>query len=132
MVGQDLKNLDSRRRELRMSRFALAKRAGLSLPTLNRIFEGQANPTVETLFALAGALGVEFRIANNGIEPRETSTASEFRQSVAEKKAQQLVKIVQGTSALEAQAVAKSDEEDMIRQTVQQLLTGPSRRLWAS
>ena len=86
---------------------------------------------MEKLFALAGALGVEFRIASNAIESRETSSASEFRQSVAEKKAKQLVKIVQGTSALESQAVAKSDEDDMVRQTVHELLAGPSRRLWA-
>ncbi len=132
MLGNQLKNLESRRRALKMSRMALARRAGLSVPTLNRVFAGQANPTIETLFALADALGVEFRIANNLIEPKELTSAHDFRKAVAEKKAKQLVKIVQGTAALESQAVAKSDEDRMVQQTVYELLAGPSRRLWAS
>ncbi len=132
MVGNSLKNLESRRRGLRISRAALAERTGLSVPTLNRILDGEGNPTLETLVALSSALGVEFRITNQIVEFKELCSAREFRKSVAEQKALRLVKLVQGTSALESQAVDKAEENEMVERTVHDLLAGPSRRLWAS
>ncbi len=131
MISSDLKSLESRRRALRMSRIALADRAGLSVPTLDRILSGEGNPTLETLASLAAALGVEFRITNQVVEPSETCSANEFRTYVARQKAIQLVKLVQGTSALEAQAVGEAAEAEMVEQTIHDLLAGSSRRLWA-
>lgn len=132
MVLNQLKSLESRRRALRISRAAIAKRTGLSLPTLNRILAGEGNPTLETLAALASVLGVEFQITNHGLVIKELCSAHEFRKLMAEQKALRLVRMVQGTAALEAQAVDKVQEQEMVERTIHELLVGPARRLWTS
>lgn len=132
MVVNQFKSLESRRRTLRISRAALAARTGLSVPTLNRILAGEGNPTLETLTALSSALGVEFRITNQIVELTELCSANEFRKLMAEQKALRLVRMVQGTAALEAQAVGQAQEKEMVERTVHELLAGPARRLWAS
>lgn len=131
MSGQLPSLLDERRRALGMSRAMLARRAHVSVPTLNRLLHGkEKNPTYATLRALADALGVEIRIGG----PREVverCSAAEFREEAAKRKAEKLVGLVQGNSALESQAVDASRVADMVRQSVHVLLAGSPRRLWA-
>ena len=131
MVANQLTKLDSRRRQLRMSLAALSRRSGLSVPTLNRILSGQANPTLETLGTLATALGVELRISKDGVEVKELLSPNGFREFIAKEKASNLVRMVQGTSALESQAVGKTDIKNMVDQTIHELLAGTPRRLWS-
>jgi transcriptional regulator with XRE-family HTH domain len=132
MIVQQLRQLESRRRQLRMSLTALSQRSGLSAPTLNRILSGEANPTLETLMTLAKALGVEIRISENGVELREPISPARFRKATAKQKASKVVQMVQGTSALESQAVGQADVRNMIEQTVHELLAGAPRRLWST
>lgn len=131
MVANQLRQLESRRRQLGMSLAALAQRSGLSAPTLNRILGGEANPTLETLVTLAKALGVEIRISENGVDLREPTTPARFRKAIAKEKASKVVQMVQGTSALESQAVGQADVKNMVEQTIHELLAGTSRRLWS-
>ena len=114
-----------------MSLAALSRRSGLSVPTLNRILSGQANPTLETLGTLAGALGVEFRISKYGVELKELTSPDGFRKLAAKEKALNVVRMVQGTSALESQAVGETDVKNMVEQTIHELLAGTPRRLWS-
>ena len=131
MVANQLTKLDLRRRQLKMSLAALSRRSGLSVPTLNRILSGQANPTLETLGTLATSLGVEIRISKDGVEVKELLSPNGFREFVAKEKASHLVRMVQGTSALESQAVGKTDIKNMVNQTIHELLAGTPRRLWS-
>ncbi len=57
--------------------------------------------------------------------------AQEVLEQQARKKAERLVGMVQGTSALEAQAVSSRHIGQMIKKTIQELLAGSRRRLWA-
>jgi transcriptional regulator with XRE-family HTH domain len=125
-----LKKLDQRRAKLGMSRPALSHRAKVSLPTVTRILSGkEANPTIDTLHAIAQALGVVVSVgAEVKIEERES--ADDFRTQQAKRKATELVKMVQGTMALEAQAVEQTAVERMINQTTYELLNS-RRRLWS-
>lgn len=64
MAGHVVKRVAANTRALRedagMSLSELARRSGLSKGALSQIEAGQANPTVETLWSLAQALGVPF------------------------------------------------------------------------
>ena len=123
--SQIFSELDLRRRELGMSIGDLASKTGISWPTAQRILSGQHNiATFTKVSALADALGMN-------IDLRSVVDPEDLRERQAQKKAQRLVKMVQGTSALEAQAVNKNNYEQMLRRTVHELLAGPPRKLWA-
>jgi len=131
MSGKYWESLSRRRRDLRMGFSSLSERSGVSIPTLKRIVNGQSeNPTLHSIQSIAVALGVEIRIQGR-IEVVERLTTYEFRERAAEEKAEKIVGLVQGTSALEAQAVGPADLRVMIKQTVHDLMSGPARRLWS-
>ena len=116
--------LEKRRRELRMPRTILAKRSGVSLPTVNRVLSGHHNRvTFENVLAIAKALGMEITMLQQG-------TSCEFREKQATKKARKLVRLVQGTSALEGQGLDKDELEEMIGRTSKELFL-TNRKLWA-
>lgn len=117
--------LESRRRELGLSQSALAERSGVSLPTVHRILSGHSPAaSFENTVAIAQAMGMQLDVVP--IFP-----AQEILEQQARKKAERLVGMVQGTSALEAQAVSARHLGQMIKKTVQELLAGSRRRLWA-
>jgi transcriptional regulator with XRE-family HTH domain len=124
-------NLESRRRSLGVSFAALSERTGISTPTLKRIFSGKVSPAIDKIQSIAGVLGVEVRV-NDKIEIVATSSVEEVRKQVAREKAKWLVGIVQGTSALEAQAVGPDTIREMVERTTHELLAGPNRKLWAA
>jgi len=132
MNGTYWKSLEQRREDLGIEYPALSERSGVSVPTLKRLFSGKAeNPTLHSLQAVCVVLGVELRI-NGTVEVLPKQSTEEVRESVAREKAEQLVSLVQGTSALESQAVGLDTVHDMVSQTVHKLLAGPNRRLWAA
>ena len=63
-------------------------------------------------------------------ELRSTSDEQAFAERQAETKAEVIVRMVQGTSALESQAVDSDTCRQMVSQTVHELMAGPRRRLW--
>ena len=92
--------LENRRRELGLSQSALAERCGVSLPTVHRVLSGHSlSASFENTVAIARALGME-------LDAVPVVPADEFLERQARKKAERLVGMVQGTSALEAQAVS--------------------------
>ena len=117
--------LESRRRELGLSQSALAERSGVSLPTVQRILTGHSPAaSFENTVAIAEAVGMQ-------LDAIPILPAQEILELQARKKAERLVGMVQGTSALEAQAVSARHLGQMIKKTVQELLAGSRRRLWA-
>jgi len=123
--------LDRRRGHLGMSRQALARLAHLSLPTVNRILSGkEQNPHVQSLEAIARVLRVVVTLGvASRVEPVED--AFDVRKKRATEKAQNVIQMVQGTMGLEAQAVGPAALQQMLEQTVCELLAGPARRLWS-
>ena len=116
--------LSRRRRGLGMSYEELGRRCGVSVSTLKRVMGGEEGASFSTVSAVAHALGVNFAQAS-------AEDVSAMRERQARVKARALVALVQGTSALEGQAVDTADIELMEQRTVAQLLSGPARRLWA-
>jgi transcriptional regulator with XRE-family HTH domain len=123
--------LDFRRRQLGMSKAALATRANVSRPTVDRILsEREESPRISNVTAIAAALGVEVRLVDNVITVVDQKSAQEFRRQQALNKAKRIVKMVQGNMALEAQAVGTDTVDEMVDQTVCELLAGSPRKLW--
>jgi transcriptional regulator with XRE-family HTH domain len=117
------KELDLRRRQLRMSKTALAKRAGVPPATVHRILSGkEKNAGIGNVAAIAAALGMPLF--------ENPESASDFLHKQAAAKARRLIRMLQGTMALEAQAVDQGALNEMVEQTTRELLVGPGRRLW--
>ena len=117
--------LQKRRRELGMTYSDLAVRSGVSLATVKRIFgDDMAAASLKHIAALAEAMGLT-------LDMREDISSDEFKEQAAVKQADRLVRMVLGTSALEAQPVSDKQKESMKRDAVRRLLVGSSRRLWA-
>lgn len=120
-----MNDLEQRRRELGMSRPALSRRSGVSLATVNRLLgAGLEQASFRNVVAVANALGMSLRWA--------AVPAFSFKQNHARKKAKQLAAMVQGTSALEGQAVDSNVRDEIEKEIECRLLAGPKRKLWAS
>jgi hypothetical protein len=63
-------------------------------------------------------------------ELRSTTDEQAFAERQARTKAEAIVRMVQGTSALESQAVDSDTYRQMVSQTVHELMAGPRRKLW--
>ncbi len=110
---------------LGMSCPLLALRSGVSLPTVQRILrDGGEHATYASLRAVAQALGMDFELRN-------TCDAQAFAERQAQAKTEVIARMVQGTSALESQAVDSGTYRQMVSQTVHELMAGPRRRLWS-
>jgi transcriptional regulator with XRE-family HTH domain len=120
-----LKDLDERRRELGLSYEVLSKRCGVSRPTVQRVLSGRhAAASFANIMAIAESLGLVLRFDS-------TVDARDLKREQAARKAKKLVALVQGTSALEGQAVDQKTVESMIEQTTHELLAGSKRKLWS-
>ncbi len=116
--------LNGRRRKLGMSHAALASRSGVSVPTVKRILSGRAGEaSLANVAAVAQALGVSVEFAERDIES--------MREEQAARKAAQIARMVQGTSALECQGVDAKTYRRLVKQSERELLTGSKRRLWS-
>jgi transcriptional regulator with XRE-family HTH domain len=117
--------LNRRRKSLRLTFAALAKKSGVSMATLVRTLTGN-NPQVSFahFFAIATALGMDIQI-----EPIQDE--EEILENQARHQAKKIVGMAQASSGLEAQAVNQETLDKLERRLVRELLTGPASRLWS-
>ncbi len=119
-----LTRLEARRKALRISRKALAKRTGLSWRTVQAALTGNEGISLPTLLKMAKALGIGLKLS-----PTQTPRGMSLCQAKA--KARELVAITQGSASLEAQAVDDVTKATLEREIEKELLAGPPLRLWA-
>ena len=104
---------------------ALARRSGVSEPTVKRMLGGQAGAaSFSNVAAVASALGLRMDFV--------PSDPQEFRRAEARSKAAMVARLVQGTSGLENQGVDAQAMERLAERTYHELLAGSPRRLWAT
>lgn len=116
--------LDQRRWELGLTCSAVATRSGLGLRTVQCVLSGrESDPGLQTVCAIARELGASVTLQGDDV--------NDVRRRQAEKKATKLLALVQGTSALEGQALDRKAIASMRERTVRDLLAGSPRRLWA-
>lgn len=117
-------HLNLRRRALGLTFAALSARSGVSEPTVKRILGGRlAEASFTHVVAIARALGTPITA-----EPQDVEDMLRDR---ARRKAEAVARIVQGTSALESQAVDDATYRGLVERTFHELLAGSRRRLWA-
>ena len=116
--------LAGRRKALGMSFAALAGRTGVSEPTVKRILGGHLGAaSFANVAAIAHALG-----ATLGLQEIDTD---ELCRQQARRKAERIARLVQGTSALESQAVDGQSYNRLVEKSYHELLAGSKRRLWS-
>jgi transcriptional regulator with XRE-family HTH domain len=120
-----LRDLDRRRRDLGLSYEMLSKRSGVSRPTVQRILSGRHSAaSFSNIVAIAESLGLVLRFDSK-------IALNTLKHEQARRKAKKLVALVQGTSALEGQAVDTETVESLVEQTTHELLAGSKRKLWS-
>lgn len=106
-----------------MSYAAVAARSGVSEPTVKRILGGQlAQASFANVAAIAEAMGASIELAET--DPDELSREQ------AHRKAEEVARLVQGTSALEGQAVDAAAYKRLVEKSYHELMAGSRRRLW--
>ncbi len=115
----------SLREALGMSYAVVAARSGVSEPTVKRIFGGQiGEASFANVAAVAEALGAPLGM--------EATDPEEMCRREARRKAEQIARLVQGTSALENQAVDAQGYERLVERSYHQLMAGSRRKLWSA
>lgn len=115
--------LSGLREALGMSYAAVAARSGVSEPTVKRVLGGQlAQASFGNVAAIARALGASIELVET--DPDELSREQ------AQRKAEEVARLVQGTSALEGQAVDAAAYKRLVEKSYHELMAGPRRRLW--
>jgi hypothetical protein len=125
---------DRRRRDLGMPFRVLSERSGVSMPVVQRLLAGKISaprfPSVVAVGKALGLDGVQF-LDDGSISFGSKTDARVLRERQARTKARRLVGMVQGTSALEGQAVSAAASEEMVERTYHELLSGSNHRLWS-
>ena len=116
--------LNKRRQELGMSYSVLARKSGVSQATVVRILSGEyPAASFGNVAAIAEALGMHIQFT-------ATTRVEDLREQQARAKAERLVRMLQGTSGLEGQALDEDALKRMEKKTVHELLAGSNHRLW--
>jgi transcriptional regulator with XRE-family HTH domain len=118
-----LSQLSRRRHDLGMPYEELRRRSGVPISTLKRVLGGDDKASFATVAAISHALGVEVGITS-------CQDVADMKMCQARQKAGMLVSLVQGSSALEAQAVDETHRRLMEQKTTAELLAGSGLKLW--
>lgn len=124
-VQKWLDALDKQRRKLKMSLPILAERAHLSRATVCRILkEKRTTSSLESVLAVANALGAEAKLRIQDPE--------KFVEQQVQKRARKIVRMVQGTMALEGQGITDPNHLGQLVETAaQEIRAKPRKQLWA-
>jgi hypothetical protein len=116
--------LNNQRRALKMPLHVLAKRAKLSRATVCRILQQKkTSASLESVMAIASVLGAE-------VEVRLEAPEKVVEQKVQER-AKKIVRMVQGTMALESQGITDPDHIDQLVETAaREIRAKPRKQLW--
>jgi transcriptional regulator with XRE-family HTH domain len=116
--------LSDLRSALGMSYSVLAARSGVSEPTVKRILGGRLQEaSYANVSAIAAALGAPLGLGQ--------ADPDELCRQEARRKAERIARLVQGTSALENQAVDRASYDRLVERSYHELLAGSRRKLWS-
>lgn len=119
-----LESLEKQRRELRMTLPVVAERAGLSRATVCRILQKkQASSSLENVLAIAGVLGAEVSL--------KLKEPVKIIEEEIQTRAKRIVRMVQGTMALEAQGITDQEHIDhLVELAASEIRAKPRKLLW--
>jgi len=119
-----IEHLKQQKDHLGMNISVLSERSGVSEPTVQRILSGK-HPSAHFahVLAIAQALGVD-------LGARVAIDAETMRREQAKKKAETIMRLVRGNSALEGQGLSPAAYQNMLHKTMNELLSGSKQALW--
>jgi hypothetical protein len=125
-VHQWLEALDRQRRALKMPLKVVAQRAGLSRSTVCRVLiDKRVSSHLDHIVAIARVVGVQFEL--------RVTSPDDVVESHIKEQARQLVRMVQGTMALEAQGITNADDLSALESlAADQIRRIPKRKLWGN
>lgn len=115
--------LDRRRCKLGMPIRVLVKFSRVPEATVKRILANPGRARFDSVAAVGGVLGIDFRTA------RKVPVGRVLRDR-ARKKAEYVARLVQGTQGLEASGVDEAGFQRLVDVAAQALLAGKKRKLW--
>lgn len=125
-VNKIINELNARKDILGMSNAVIAERSGVSEPTVTRILSGKhIAANFEHVLAVAEVLGLDLYI-------QKSQKPEEMKKAQAERKAKFIMSMVRGNVALESVSISKRHHDTMFERTVDELLKGSNRKLWAA
>jgi len=118
--------LEKQRQELRMTLPVVAERAGLSRATVCRILQKkQASSSLENVLAIARVLGAELDL--------KLQEPAKVVEEEIQARARRIVRMVQGTMALEAQGITDQAHLDqLVEVAATEIRARPRKQLWLS
>lgn len=124
-VEEIIQKMNIQKKELGISNAVIADKSGVSEPTVARILSGK-NPSAhfDHVLAIANILGVDINV-------RGAQDPTIMKREQAKKKAEKIMKLVRGNSALEATETSREAYQRMLNKTVEELMAGSKRALWA-
>ncbi len=123
-VGKIIEQLNVQKKDLGMTNAVLAGRSGVSEPTVVRILSGKhSSAHFDHVLAIADVLGVDLNLQRRDPEV--------MKRKQAMRKASDIMRLVRGNSALEATETSGEAYKRMLNKTVNELMAGSSRTLWA-
>lgn len=123
-VQKWLTSLDKQRRALKMPLHILAELAQLSRATVCRILkEKRASSSLENVLAIARVLGAEVKL--------HIQDPEKLVEHQVQKRAKRIVRMVQGTMALEGQGITDPNHLDQLVETAaKEIRAKPRKQLW--
>jgi len=120
-----VEQLNIQKTHLGMSIAVIAQRSDVSEPTITRILSGKHHSAhFDHVMAIADVLGVDVSVCR-------TQDPEIMKRKQAMQKAQHIMKLVRGNSALEATETSQEAYKRMLNKTVNELMAGSKRALWA-
>ena len=118
--------LDKQRRALRMPLAVLAERAHVSRATVCRILDKkEASSRLKNVLAIARVLGVDLKV--------DLQDPEGLIEKQVLKLAKKIVRMVQGTMALESQGITDADFIDHLVETAaKEIRAKPCKKLWVT
>lgn len=116
--------LNRQKKQLGITNGYLAQKTGLSIPTVQRILANKDHSVeLAGLLSIADILGID-------ITASVSRSAQDMLKEKANNKAEKLLQLVRGNSALEGNEIDLGTYQDLLQRTVDDLLKGSKRALW--
>ena len=113
------------RTTLGMTQAQFGKMVNRSLRSIQQIENGESNPKISTLYKIAEALNTELVIS---LVPKQN--VSDYLNTKATKKAEQIINLSESNASLEIQTPSKEEKKLQIENLKDEILNKKRDRLW--
>lgn len=121
-VSRYIKNI---RNSIGMTQKQMAKKIGISAPTLNKIEKNIESSSLNTISKIANVLNLEVMVSFLSREPLKVLVKRQ-----AEKKAKKIINHAYSTMSMEEQAPSKKTYAQKLKELIEEFNNNPDSSLW--